>query len=203
MASPSVVDPEWIAARRERAASLDVAIPSFKGVTGWEFTPLSKDFSLEAFPPAAEGELVAPDHVLAPPEGSIELLQVDGATSDGTAVEDGPVVLPLDVAVVEHPELVEPHLGSVVPVDDADAFVVANERNWKGGAFVWVPRGVKVDLPILLTSVGVADGTALTRRTPSSTSTTTPTRNMAQGTASPTWPSAASSRAGRRRCGAG
>jgi Fe-S cluster assembly protein SufD len=81
-------------------------------------------------------------------------------------VEDGPVVLPLDVAIAEHPELVEPWLGSVVPLDDsADLFMAANESLWKGGAFVWVPRGVKVDVPVLLTSVNAVDGTALHRRT--------------------------------------
>jgi Fe-S cluster assembly protein SufD len=169
LASPSsVVDPGWIAARRERAASLPIDLPAFKGATGWEFTPLGKDFSLESFAPAVGGPLtsVEPAHVLTPPEGAIELLQVDAATSDGAVVEQGPIVLPLDVAVAEHPELVEPHLGSIVALDDAaDAFVVANERDWKGGAFVWVPRGVKVDLPILLTSINAVDGTALTRRT--------------------------------------
>ncbi|MEA2171586.1 MAG: Fe-S cluster assembly protein SufD, partial [Solirubrobacteraceae bacterium] len=46
-----------------------------------------------------------------------------------------------------------------------DAFVAENARAWKGGAFVYVPRGVKVDLPILLTSVNAVDGTAIHRRT--------------------------------------
>jgi Fe-S cluster assembly protein SufD len=163
----AVRDPEWIAARRERAASLGLDQPAFKGDTGWEFTPLGNDFSLDAFVPAVGGPLpsVEPAHVLPVPEGAIELTQVDAATSDGAAVEDGPVVLPLDVAAEAHPELVEPHLGSLVGLDDADAFVAANESRWKGGAFVWVPRGVHVDVPILLTSVNAVDGTALHRRT--------------------------------------
>ncbi|MGI8624300.1 MAG: Fe-S cluster assembly protein SufD [Solirubrobacteraceae bacterium] len=157
---------------------MSVALPAFKGATGWEFTALGKDFSLDAYAPVVGGPLmsVSPAHVLPVPEGVVDLLQVDGATSDtqppaaagtgGTLVADGPVVLPLDVAVAEHPELVEPWLGSVVALDDdADGFVVANERSWKGGAFVYVPRGVRVDVPILLTSVNAVDGTALHRRT--------------------------------------
>src|SRR3954447_7137287 len=149
-----VRDPQWVADRRQRAAALSLPLPAFKGDTGWEFTSLGSSFSLEAFTPAVGGPItsVSPAHVLPVPEGAVELLQVDAATTDGAAVEDGPVVLPLDVAAAEHPELVEPHLGTVVP-GDVDAFVAANEAAWKGGAFVWIPRGVKVDVPVLLTTV--------------------------------------------------
>src|SRR4051794_30815699 len=95
------------------------------------------------------------------PEGT-RLDQVDGAWGDGAAVEDGPVVLPLSVARERHPELVEPHLGRVVAADDV--FTRWNEDAWEGGAFVWVPRGVRVDAPILLTAVTAAAGTAMQRR---------------------------------------
>ena len=141
-------------------------LPVFKGTPGWEFTPLPRDFALDRFAPAVGGPLpsVTPAHVLPPPEGAVELLQVDAATSDGAVVEDGPVVLPLDLALERHPELVEPHLGTVVAAE-TDAFTAENERRWKGGAFVWVPRGIKVDVPILLTSVNAVDGTAMHRRT--------------------------------------
>jgi Fe-S cluster assembly protein SufD len=71
-------------------------------------------------------------------------------------------VLPLSVALERHPELVEPHLGRVVTADDV--FTRWNEDSWAGGAFVWVPRGVRVDAPILLSAVTAAAGTALQRR---------------------------------------
>ncbi len=166
----AVQEPAWIAERRSRAASMAAGldVPAFKGHKGWEFTELKKDFGFDQFPPGVGGPLpsVTPAHVLSPPEGATELLQVDGATGEGVAVEDGPVVLPLDVAVTEHPELVEPYLGTVVALDDtSDLFVATNEQAWTGGAFVWVPRGVKVDLPILLTTVSASTGNALHRRT--------------------------------------
>ena len=149
----TVTEPSWVADRRAKAASLaaEQQLPSHKGIAGWEFTELKKDFSLDRFPPGVGGPLpsVQPAHVITPPEGATELLQVDGATGEGVKVEDGPVVLPLDVAVSEHPELVEPHLGTVVTLDeDSDLFVTTNEQAWTGGAFVWVPRGVKVEEPI-------------------------------------------------------
>ena len=141
-------------------ATLD--LPAHKGRPGWEFTDLG-DFTLEAWEPApAGGTEFTASHLLEPPAGAVELVQVDGASTAGVAVEDGPVVLPLSVARERHPELVEPHLGTIVR--DVDAFTSANEREWEGGAFVWVPKGVRVEAPILLTAVGAAGGTILHRR---------------------------------------
>ena len=122
MADTTVVrEPEWLAARRSRAAELasSLDLPQFKGTPGWEFTSLAK-FSLDAFAPAAagEGDAGAVDRVqtlLEAPEGAITLGQVDGLVLETPdAVEDGPVVLPLSLAVERHPELVEPHLGTIV-----------------------------------------------------------------------------------------
>ena len=135
-------------------------LPTFKGRPGWEFTDLSR-LDLSAFGAPDGGSL---DDI---PEGlftfdGTRLDQVDGTVSEGAAVEDGPVVLPLSVARERHPELVEPHLGRVVAADDV--FTRWNEDTWDGGAFVWIPRNVRVDAPILLTAVTAAAGTALQRR---------------------------------------
>ena len=144
-------------------AEATLELPSFKGTPGWEFTPLPKDFSLDAFTSAVGGPItsVEPAHVVTPP--GPELRQVDGATGEGLELPDGVLVLPLDAALESHRELVEPHLGSIVAEDDA--FTAVNERSWKGGAFVYVPRGVRVEQPIALTSVNALDGVALHRRT--------------------------------------
>jgi Fe-S cluster assembly protein SufD len=138
----------------------ELELPTFKGRPGWEFTDLSR-LDLSAFSAPEGGSL---DDV---PEGlftfeSTRLDQVDDAVSEGVAVEDGPVVLPLSVARERHPELVDPHLGRVVAADDV--FTRWNEESWEGGAFVWIPRGVRVEDPILLTAVTAASGTALQRR---------------------------------------
>jgi Fe-S cluster assembly protein SufD len=136
-------------------------LPTFKGRPGWEFTDLSR-LSLDAFARPEAGDLATAREDLFDLAGATRLDQVDGAVSDGAAVEDGPVVLPLSVARERHSELVEPHLGRVVTADDV--FTRWNEDAWDGGAFVWVPRGVRVDAPILLTAVTAAAGTALQRR---------------------------------------
>jgi Fe-S cluster assembly protein SufD len=99
----------------------------------------------------------------APPD-AITLGQVDGLVIEGAGAPDGVVVLPLSEAVERHPELVEPHLGTIV-AGDQDYFTASNEADWTGGAFVHVPRGVRVDAPILLTAISDAAGVALNRRT--------------------------------------
>src|SRR5215216_4864842 len=136
-------------------------LPTWKGRTGWEFTDLG-DFTLDVWTPApADGTRFDASHLLEPPAGSLELVQVDGASTDGSD-RDGVLVLPLAVARERHPELVEPHLGTIVPEDDA--FTALNSSQWEGGAFVYVPRGVRVEAPILLTAVSTAAGTILNRR---------------------------------------
>jgi Fe-S cluster assembly protein SufD len=164
LAEATLHEPEWLAARRERAASLrgTLGLPRFKGAAGWEFTDLGK-LDLDAFGPApADAEIALPEPLFEPPE-PIVLTQVDGASEAGEAAADGPVVMSLADAAREHPELVERHLGTIVSADD-DIFTATNDAGWTGGAFVYVPRGVKVDAPIVLSAVNVAAGTALQRR---------------------------------------
>ena len=145
----------------------ELTLPTFKGRPGWEFTDISAlDLSRfsDVAPPADEAwsvEFETP--ILETPDGATELAQVDGAFSEGIAVADGPVVMPLSLALERHPELVEPHLGTVVGAD-TDGFTQANAQGWHGGAFVFVPRGIAVEQPIVLTAVSVADHTILHRR---------------------------------------
>ncbi len=144
-------------------ATAELVLPSFKGRPGWEFTDISA-LDLASFGQApADAPLTAPAALLQAPDDATHLLQVDGAWTGGVAVEDGPVAMPLSIALERHPELVEPHLGSVVRAD-TDAFTQANAENWKGGAFVFVPRGIQLEAPIVLTVVNGADKTALHRR---------------------------------------
>jgi len=163
-----VTEPQWLTARRERAVSLtgSLALPSFRGNSGWEFTPLKKlDLDQYLIP---EGEPRSVDAsglgVIEAPAGAVALEQVDHLYADGPEPgADGVVIMPLSVAVQEHPELVERHFGSIVDADDP--FVARNEAGWHGGAFVYVPRGVHVQTPIVVTVVQAQAQTALHWRT--------------------------------------
>jgi Fe-S cluster assembly protein SufD len=164
----AVREPAWLKERRSeaarRAASLD--LPQFKGRAGWEFTDLGR-FDLSSFAAAApgEGDASAVDRVetlLSAPEGALHLGQVDGRVLEAPESSDGLVVLPLTLAVERHPELVEPHLGSVVT--SGDVFTALNDAGWTGGAFVYVPRDMRVSAPIVLSAIADASGVALHRR---------------------------------------
>jgi Fe-S cluster assembly protein SufD len=171
LADLAVREPAWLTARRERSAARAAAIdlPRFKGAAGWEFTDLGK-FSLEDFAPVAPGEgdasaVERAETLLEAPSGAVTIGQVDGRIVDeGDPGEDGPLVMPLTLAVERYPELVEPHLGRIVDAEAGDKFVAANDASWTGGAFVYVPRNARVEAPVLLTAITDAAGTALNRR---------------------------------------
>jgi Fe-S cluster assembly protein SufD len=168
LASRTLIEPAWLTARRERAVGLQasLALPSFRGQPGWEFTSLKK-LDLDAFekPARIGAHLDIPSlAVVAAPEGATRLEQVDHAFDGSAEVgSDGVIVMPLSLAVQQHPELVEQHFGTIVDVNDP--FVARNEAAWEGGAFVYVPRGVRVDAPIVVSVVQAQGQTTLSWRT--------------------------------------
>ncbi|HUX49973.1 MAG TPA: Fe-S cluster assembly protein SufB [Spirochaetia bacterium] len=50
-------------------------------------------------------------------------------------------------AVREHPELVRKYFGTVIPYSD-NKFSALNSAVWSGGSFIYVPPGLKVDIPL-------------------------------------------------------
>lgn len=168
MASATIEQPGWLAARRERAASLSASLdlPSFKGHFGWEFTDISA-LDLSAYAPASVGDAGAADRAEALFQGLEQpyvLTQVDATTV--LVPEDlpaGVTVTSLERAAAEQPELVERHLGTIVAADDA--FVARNDAAFAGGAFVHVAAGTVLDRPILVTVVQGAERSALDWRT--------------------------------------
>lgn len=83
---------------------------------------------------------------------------------DALSSERGVIFCSLERAAREHPELVGRHLGTVVP-DGESVYVALNAALWSGGAFVYVPRDVKVELPLHLTQTLAGAGHALFPRT--------------------------------------
>lgn len=47
----------------------------------------------------------------------------------------------------DHPDLFREYFGTVIPIED-NKFAALNSAVWSGGSFVYVPPGVKVDLPL-------------------------------------------------------
>ncbi|MBI4507421.1 MAG: Fe-S cluster assembly protein SufB [Chloroflexi bacterium] len=59
----------------------------------------------------------------------------------------GVIFLDTDTAFKEHPEFFKEYFGKVVPPAD-NKFAALNSAVWSGGSFIYVPPGVKVDIPL-------------------------------------------------------
>ncbi len=171
--SPSSVEPEWLLARRREGVALAETLPLPTAKTrGWEFTDLAElieaDFELpSAIDPEARSRA---DAVLNPPEGAQRIVQIDGTALDGAAETNGgsesptePLVTTLATAAVLYPKLVQEKLGSLVSSDDP--FVARNDAAWRGGAFVYVPAGKRLELPAQIAAVHDANRAAIGFRT--------------------------------------
>jgi len=61
--------------------------------------------------------------------------------------EQGVIFLDTDTALREHEDVFKEYFGSVIPVGD-NKFAALNTSVWSGGSFVYVPKGVHVDIPL-------------------------------------------------------
>jgi Fe-S cluster assembly protein SufB len=61
--------------------------------------------------------------------------------------KQGVVFLDMDSGLREHEELVREHFGTLIPYQD-NKFAALNSAVWSGGSFIYVPKGVKVELPL-------------------------------------------------------
>jgi Fe-S cluster assembly protein SufB len=59
----------------------------------------------------------------------------------------GVIFLDMDSGLREHEDIIREHFASVIPVAD-NKFSALNSAVWSGGSFVWVPAGVKVEIPL-------------------------------------------------------
>ena len=59
----------------------------------------------------------------------------------------GVIFLDTDTGLKEHPELFEEYFGSVIPSGD-NKFSALNTAVWSGGSFIYVPKGVHVEIPL-------------------------------------------------------
>ena len=61
--------------------------------------------------------------------------------------EQGVIFVDTDTGLREYEELFKEYFGSVIPVGD-NKFAALNTSVWSGGSFIYVPKGVKVDIPL-------------------------------------------------------
>jgi len=61
--------------------------------------------------------------------------------------KQGVLFLDTDAALIEHTELFKKYFGKIIPPED-NKFAALNSAVWSGGSFIYVPPGVKVDMPL-------------------------------------------------------
>ena len=59
----------------------------------------------------------------------------------------GVLFLDMDSGLKQFPEIVQQYFGSVVPYSD-NKFAALNTAVWSGGSFIYVPKGVHVEMPV-------------------------------------------------------
>ncbi len=90
------------------------------------------------------------------PEAERKFLAGVGAQYDSEMVyhsilqnleKQGVIFLSIEDGLRQYPDLFREYFGTVVPIED-NKFAALNSAVWSGGSFVYVPPGVKVELPL-------------------------------------------------------
>jgi len=170
--------PSWLSERRRHAWSVfeDTPLPSTRSEE-WRYTDVSRvvnfaDLRLvtdgglaengsrpAALAAAMEEDLAASGHVVLV-DGRVVHVDLDPALG-----EQGVILTSLRAAVHEHGDLLEELLATeVVPPEDGK-FQALNAALWTDGVLLYVPRNVKLDLPVRVTRWISHAGSAVFART--------------------------------------
>jgi len=61
--------------------------------------------------------------------------------------KQGVIFLSIEDGLRQYPDLFREYFGTVIPIED-NKFAALNSAVWSGGSFVYIPKGIKVDLPL-------------------------------------------------------
>lgn len=147
-------EPAWLLERREDAwqASQGLALPRPEK-TAIDRWGLEQALPGQGAAPQAAAELRsdAGTHLVTW-NGAVQSAQIDPALA-----ELGVLLIGIDQAMSEHPELLEPHLASQVLAPDH--LLAALHRTYlQGGHLLYVPAGVEIDTPLeIISALGQED----------------------------------------------
>ncbi|RAV31620.1 Fe-S cluster assembly protein SufB [Corynebacterium heidelbergense] len=113
-----------------------------KQATTWEDLPedIKNTYDKLGIPEAERQRLVA--GVAAQYESEVVYHQIrEDLESQGVIFVD------TDTGLRDYPELFEEYFGTVIPAGD-NKFSALNTAVWSGGSFIYVPKGVHVDIPL-------------------------------------------------------
>ncbi len=113
-----------------------------KQATSWEDLPddIKNTYDRLGIPEAEKQRLVA--GVAAQYESEVVYHQIREDLE-----QQGVIFLDTDTGLREHPELFREYFASVIPAGD-NKFSALNTAVWSGGSFIYVPKGVHVEIPL-------------------------------------------------------
>lgn len=115
--------------------------PKMKEVKSWDEVPKEVKATFEKIGvPQAEREY------LAGVKSQFDSEVIYGSLKKVLA-KKGVVFLSMDEGLKQYPDIVKKYFGTVVPLGD-NKLAALNTAVWSGGSFVYVPKGVEVDLPL-------------------------------------------------------
>ena len=154
-------EPQWLRETRLSAHDLFASLPTpdTRGEE-WRYTDIGSLLKLDQIGIAEDstavssvGELPAGLRTLIEDSGSAsaQLVQVDASVVHRDLPAEleaqGVIFTSLDLAVRDHAEKVREHLGTAITADDGK-FAALNAALWTGGTFLYVPKNVKVEIPL-------------------------------------------------------
>ena len=167
-------EPEWL--RERRAHAWDVyertPMPTIR-LEEWRYTNLKKKLDLDSLQ-RSDAEAVSDDASTWPErlraamdedrEASGHIVIIDGhvvhADVDKQLAAQGVILESLQEAITNHEELVRDHLATdAVPAEEGK-FAALNAALWSDGIFLYVPKGVQLELPVRVTCWLSEAGTA-------------------------------------------
>jgi len=113
-----------------------------KQATSWEELPdeIKNTYDRLGIPEAEKKRLIA--GVAAQYESEVVYHQIREDLE-----KEGVIFLDTDTALKEHEDVFKEYFGSVIPSGD-NKFSALNTAVWSGGSFIYVPKGVKIDIPL-------------------------------------------------------
>ncbi len=156
-------EPEWMLEFRLRALEHFLARPM--PAWGGDLSTLNLD-DIYYYVKPAEAESKSWDDVpatikntfdkLGIPEAERKFLAGVGAQYESEMVyhniqenlaKQGVIFLSIEDGLRQHPDLFRQYFGTVIPIED-NKFAALNSAVWSGGSFIYVPKGIKVELPL-------------------------------------------------------
>src|SRR5829696_5597195 len=136
-------EPEWMLERRLKALKLfgRKPMPDWgSDLSGIDFQNIKNTYDKLGIPEAEKQRLVS--GVAAQYESEVVYHKIREDLE-----EQGVLFLDTDTALREQPELFREYFGTVIPVGD-NKFAALNSSVWSGGSFIYVPKGVHVEIPL-------------------------------------------------------